>query len=215
MGASKRQPGKTATRTGSRGNGSKGAGSERRQALVEIAAELFAERGFKATTVREIGEAAGVLSGSLYHHFDSKETIADEILSSYLDGILATYTKIVDENTDPATTLRELIRAAFASLGPHRAAITILQNERNYLGELPRFAYLTKAENDVRRMWVKVLEAGIADGVLRDDLDPKLTYQFLRDAIWVAVRWFTPSGRLSTDQLADQYLKLVMEGLQK
>ncbi|WP_269462693.1 hypothetical protein [Amycolatopsis thermoflava] len=64
------------------------------------------------------------------------------------------------------------------------------------------------------RMWVKVIEAGIAEGTFRDDLGPKLTYQFLRDAIWVAVRWFTPSGRLSVDQLADQYLKLVMEGLE-
>ncbi|MGI6873375.1 TetR/AcrR family transcriptional regulator [Amycolatopsis sp. 3B14] len=214
MAATKRQAGKPAARTGARGNGSRGGGSERRQALVDIAAELFAERGFKATTVREIGDAAGVLSGSLYHHFDSKETIADEILSTYLDGIVQTYKRIIDEHPRPGDALRELVRSAFASLGPHRAAITILQNERSYLAELPRFAYLTKIENDVRRMWVKVIEAGIAEGTFRDDLDPKLTYQFLRDAIWVAVRWFTPSGRLSVDQLADQYLKLVMEGLE-
>ena len=214
MAATKRQPGKSAPRTGARANGTKPSGSERRQALVEIAAELFAERGFKATTVREIGDAAGVLSGSLYHHFDSKETIADEILSNYLDGIVQTYKTIIEEHSDPAVALRELVRAAFASLGPHRAAVTILQNERNYLAELPRFAYLTKMESDVRRMWVRVLEAGVDDGVFRDDLDPKLTYQFLRDAIWVAVRWFTPSGRLTVDELADQYLKLVMEGLE-
>lgn len=214
MAATKRQAGKTPPRTGARSGNTKGTGSERRQALVGIAAELFAERGFKATTVREIGDAAGVLSGSLYHHFDSKETIADEILSTYLDGIVQTYKTIIKQHSDPAEALRELVRAAFASLEPHRAAITILQNERSYLAEQPRFAYLTKTENDVRRMWVKVLDAGITQGLFRDDLDPKLTYQFLRDAIWVAVRWFTPSGQLTVDQLADQYLKLVMEGLE-
>lgn len=214
MAATKRQARTTQARTGARKDGHKNPGSERRQALVTIAAELFAERGFKATTVRDIGEAAGVLSGSLYYHFDSKETIADEILSGYLDGIVQTYERIISENEDPRVALRELVLAAFRSLGPHRAAITILQNERSYLGELPRFAYLTKAENDIRRLWVKVLEAGMTDGSFRDDLDPKLTYQFLRDAIWVAVRWFTPSGRLSVEQLADQYLKLVMEGLE-
>src|SRR3954454_5274025 len=74
---------------------SNGGSSERRHALVEIAAALFAEQGFKATTVREIGDAAGVLSGSLYHHFDSKETIVDEILSSYLDSLMQTYREIV------------------------------------------------------------------------------------------------------------------------
>ena len=44
----------------------------RREELLAIAASLFAERGFKNTTVRDIADAAGILSGSLYHHFDSK-----------------------------------------------------------------------------------------------------------------------------------------------
>ncbi len=187
--------------------------SERREALVQIAAELFAERGFKATTVREIGDAAGVLSGSLYHHFDSKETIVDEILSTYLDSLTATYNEIMARNADPATTLRALVTAAFASLGPHRAAITVLQNERNYLAQLPRFAYLTKADNDVRRLWIKVLSDGVESGAFRSDLDPKVVYRFLRDSVWVAVRWYRPSGPLTAEQLADQYLALVMDGL--
>ena len=192
---------------------SNGATSERRQALVEIAADLFAERGFKATTVREIGDAAGVLSGSLYHHFDSKETIVDEILSSYLDSLMQTYRQIVATHTDPNEALRELVRAAFRSLGPHRAAITVMQNERSYLSEIPRFAYLTKIENDVQRLWIKVIQEGMATGAFRSDLDAKLVYRFIRDSIWVAVRWFVPSGRLSADQLADQYLTLMMDGL--
>src|SRR3712207_6765388 len=198
-------------RAAARQSASNGAGSERRQALIEIAAALFAERGFKATTVREIGDAAGVLSGSLYHHFDSKETIADEILSTYLDSLLKTYREIVETHSDPATALRELVRAAFESLGPHRAAITVLQNERAHLAQLPRFAYLTKAEKDVSRMWTKVIEDGVASGAFRSDLDPKVVYRFLRDSIWVAVRWFVPSGRLTADQLAEQYLTLMME----
>ncbi len=200
--------------SGGRSSEQSGQGSERRQALVEIAAELFAEKGFRSTTVREIGDAAGVLSGSLYHHFDSKETIIEEILSSYLGNLMETYTEIVEREQDPVTTLRELIVAAFVSLGPHRAAITVIQNERNYLSQFPRFAYLTKAEADVRRIWIKVIEDGIAQGKFRDDLDPVIAYRFLRDSVWVAVRWFTPSGKLSAEQLADQYLLLVMEGLQ-
>lgn len=217
-GATKRAGAKTPSRRGTPKTGDQsnqtGQGSERRQALIEIAAELFAERGFRSTTVREIGDAAGVLSGSLYHHFDSKETIIEEILSSYLDNLMATYTDIIDRRSDPVTTLRELIASAFVSLEDHRAAITVIQNERNYLSQFPRFAYLTKAEADVRSIWVKVIDDGIAQGVFRDDLDPVIVYRFLRDSVWVAVRWFTPSGALTAEQLADQYLRLVMQGLQ-
>ena len=157
----------------SSGNGQQSAPSERRQALVQIAAELFAERGFKATTVREIGDAAGVLSGSLYHHFDSKETIVDEILSNYLDSLTDSYRQILAENADPAITLADLIRSAFLSMGPHRAAITVLQNERNYLAQLPRFAYLAKTERQIEQMWTAVLEQGVASGAFRSDRRPE------------------------------------------
>ena len=72
-------------------------GSERRSALVQLAADMFAERGFRATTVRDIAEAAGMLSGSLYHHFDSKESIMDELLHPYIDELLPEYRRIADE----------------------------------------------------------------------------------------------------------------------
>ncbi len=58
-------------------------GGSRRAELLGIAARLFAERGFKNTTVRDIADAAGILSGSLYHHFDSKESMVDELLDTF------------------------------------------------------------------------------------------------------------------------------------
>jgi AcrR family transcriptional regulator len=191
----------------------RGKPSPRREALVQIAAELFAERGYRATTVRHIGDAAGVLSGSLYHHFDSKETILDELLSSYLDELLDTYRTIAKAGDPPAATLRELLHASFRSLSEHRAAITVLQNERNYLRTLPRFGYLTKSEEEVRRIWITVLRDGMESGDFRSDLDPVVTYRFLRDSVWVAVRWFRADGPLSADELADRYLMLIFHGL--
>jgi AcrR family transcriptional regulator len=71
--------------------------SERRAHLVVLAGELFAQKGYRATTVREIADAAGILSGSLYHHFDSKESIGDEILSSFINEVLADYRDMVEE----------------------------------------------------------------------------------------------------------------------
>ena len=59
--------------------------------MVQLAGELFAQKGYRATTVREIADAAGILSGSLYHHFDSKESIGDEILSGFINQVLTNY----------------------------------------------------------------------------------------------------------------------------
>src|SRR5881628_738593 len=79
--------------------------SARRAELLAIAAGLFAERGLRATTVRDIADAAGILSGSLYHHFDSKESMVDEILRGFLDALFDRYCEIVARDLGPRATL--------------------------------------------------------------------------------------------------------------
>ncbi|NUO99985.1 MAG: TetR/AcrR family transcriptional regulator [Nonomuraea sp.] len=192
---------------------SSGAASERRDHLVKLAAELFARKGFQATTVREIADEAGILSGSLYHHFDSKETIVDEVLSTFLDDLIARYRAAVDTNADARTVLSEMVRIGFGTLEPHRAAITVMQNDWNYLRQFERFNYLVKAEDEVEQIWVAQIKAGQAAGLFRSDVDPKLTYRMIRDTIWVAVRWFRPGGRLNTTALAEHYITVLFDGL--
>ncbi|MDP9861127.1 MULTISPECIES: TetR/AcrR family transcriptional regulator [Streptosporangium] len=194
---------------------SSGSASERRDHLVKLAAELFARKGFQATTVREIAEEAGILSGSLYHHFDSKETIVDEVLTTFLDDLVGRYRAALEQEGEPRAILSEMVRIGFSTLEPHRAAITVMQNDWNYLRSLPgdRFDYLVKAEDEVERMWVEQIKRGQAVGQFRADVDPKLTYRMIRDTIWVAVRWFRPGGRLNTTGLAEHYITVLFDGL--
>jgi AcrR family transcriptional regulator len=192
---------------------SSGPASERRDHLVKLAAELFARKGFQATTVREIAEEAGILSGSLYHHFDSKETIVDEVLATFLDDLIARYRAALETGGDPRTVLSEMVRIGFGTLEPHRAAITVMQNDWNYLRQFERFNYLVKAEEEVEQMWVAQIKAGQGVGLFRPDVDPKLTYRMIRDTIWVAVRWFRPDGRLNTSGLAEHYITVLFDGL--
>ena len=200
------------TRRRGRGGGSALA-SQRRDNLVKLAAELFAKKGYQATTVREIADEAGILSGSLYHHFDSKESIVDEVLSSFLEDLLSSYRATVKQGGGPRQVLAGLVQAGFASLGPHRAAITVMQNDWSFLQRFERFGYLTQAEQEVEKIWVAQIEAGQRDGVFRDDIDAKLTYRMIRDTIWLAVRWFRPDGRLNTAGLAEHYIKVLFDGV--
>ncbi|MFJ2030918.1 TetR/AcrR family transcriptional regulator [Streptosporangium sp. NPDC087985] len=189
--------------------------SERRNHLVRLAAELFARKGFQATTVREIAEEAGILSGSLYHHFDSKESIVDEVLTTFLDDLISRYRIALEQGGEPRAILSEMVRIGFGTLEPHRAAITVMQNDWNYLLSLTggRFDYLVKAEDEVERMWVEQIKLGQAVGQFRADVEPKLTYRMIRDTIWVAVRWFRPGGRLNTTSLAEHYITVLFDGL--
>jgi TetR/AcrR family transcriptional regulator, cholesterol catabolism regulator len=185
----------------------------RRSELLSIAAGLFAERGFKNTTVRDIADAAGILSGSLYHHFDSKESMVDEILRSFLDGLFDRYREIVARQLGPRGTLEAIVVASFEALDEHHAAVAIYQAEARRLAEQPRFGYIPQRLTEFRRMWHDVLRAGIADGSFRPDLDVELSYRFLRDTVWVGVGWYRPGGKLAIHDIARQYLSIVLDGI--
>ena len=196
-----------------RGRSSSVLASQRREHLVRLAAELFAEKGYQATTVRNIADEAGILSGSLYHHFDSKESIVDEILTSFFDELTAANQAALERGGDPRTVLAELVRICFGTLVPHRAAIMVMQNDWNYLRQFDRFDYLSRSEEDTERMWVHQITRGQQTGLFRDDIDARLTYRMIRDTIWLAVRWFQPGGRLDAQGLADHYIKVLFDGI--
>ena len=187
--------------------------TNRRDELLAIAGELFAERGLRATTVRDIADAAGILSGSLYHHFDSKETMVDDLLRGFLDSLFERYHEIEDAGLSAAETLRRLVIASFESIDERHTAVAIYQNEARRLSEQERFSYITERNIEFRRLWESVLRRGVADGDFRPDLDVDLLFRFLRDTVWVAVRWYRPGGPKSIDEIAEQYLTVVLDGV--
>ncbi len=189
------------------------AGGSRRDQLLEIAASLFAERGFNNTTVRDIADAAGILSGSLYHHFDSKEAMVDELLDTFQTELWKEYDAIEASDRTPRAKLEAVVRASFDAIDHHHSEVAIFQNDAAHLMALDRFAYLEERNEKFRTLWTGLLEAGVASGELRADLDVELVYRFLRDTVWVAVRWYRPGGDLSPADVADQYLKILLEGL--
>ncbi|RMI28273.1 TetR/AcrR family transcriptional regulator [Nocardia stercoris] len=187
--------------------------SARRAELLGIAADLFAERGLRTTTVRDIADAAGILSGSLYHHFDSKEAIADEILQSFLTDLFGRYRTIVAADLPARATLEALVVASCESFDRFNSAVAIYQAEAKQLSGTPRFAYIDEYAKEFRDLWYQVLRRGVADGSFRPELDVELVFRFLRDTVWVAVRWYKPGGRVPAEMLAQQYLTIVLDGL--
>jgi AcrR family transcriptional regulator len=185
----------------------------RRAELLRIAARLFATKGFRNTTVRDIADGAGILSGSLYHHFDSKESMVDEILRSFQDELFAGYDEILGSPDDARTKIERAVRLSFAAIDAHHDEVAIFQNEADHLGGFERFGYLAERNAQSRAVWMTLLTEGVAAGALRPDLDVTLTYRFIRDTVWVAVRWYRPGGTLTHDAVADQYLTILLDGI--
>jgi AcrR family transcriptional regulator len=185
----------------------------RRDELLDLAAAMFAERGLRATTVRDIADSAGILSGSLYHHFKSKEQMVEEVLRDFLDWLFGRYREIVDTESDPLKRVEGLFMASFEAIEHRHAQVVIYQDEAKRLSSLPQFAFVDERNREQRTMWVDILKQGVAEGCFSADLDVDLVYRFIRDTTWVSVRWYQPGGPLTAEQVGRQYLAIVLGGI--
>lgn len=194
--------------------GTAAARAERRAELLATAAEVFASQGYSATTVRKVADAAGILGGSLYYHFDSKESMVDEILRTFLDEMWAGYERILGAGLNARDTLEAIVVESFRSIDRHRPAVVLYQNESKHLATSERFHYLLDSQRRFEEMWLSLLDRGVKEGAFRADLDRSLVYRFIRDTVWVAANWYQRGGRLSADDIAKQYLAMFLEGIQ-
>ena len=187
----------------------------RRDELLDLAATMFAERGLRATTVRDIADSAGILSGSLYHHFKSKEQMVEEVLRDFLDWLFTRYQEIVGREADPLERVKGLFMTSFEAIENRHAQVVIYQDEAKRLSSLPQFAFVDERNREQRTMWVDILKQGIKEGCFRPDIDVNLVYRFIRDTTWVSVRWYQPGGPLTAEQVGRQYLAIVLGGITK
>jgi AcrR family transcriptional regulator len=187
----------------------------RRDELLELAATMFAERGLRATTVRDIADSAGILSGSLYHHFSSKEEMVDEVLRGFLDWLFERYEQITAGESNPLERLKGLFMASFEAIEDRHSQVVIYQDEAKRLAGQERFAYVEERNQEQRQMWLDLLNQGVKDGYFRPDIDVDLVYRFIRDTTWVSVRWYQPGGPLTAEEVGRQYLSIVLGGITK
>lgn len=185
----------------------------RRDELLDLAATMFAERGLRATTVRDIADSAGILSGSLYHHFKSKEQMVEEVLRDFLDWLFGRYREIVETEPNPLERLKGLFMASFEAIEHRHAQVVIYQDEAKRLSSLPQFAFVDARNREQRQMWHDLLNEGVEQGCFRPDIDVDVVYRFIRDTTWVSVRWYQPGGPLTAEQVGRQYLSIVLGGI--
>jgi AcrR family transcriptional regulator len=189
------------------------ASNERRAELLETAARVFAEKGFAHSTVRDIGDECGILSGSLYYHFTSKDAMLLEVLESALDRLLVEYTTVRDQAGGAEHRLARLFEVALQFIVHQPHAAMILQTEFERLKPLEIFAPLMQRHSEIRTVWLDVLRQGVDEGVLREDIEMDLAYRVLLGAVLSTVHWFDPTGHYSVETVAKTQTTILINGL--
>lgn len=188
--------------------------SKRRDEILQVAAELFAAKGYEETTIREIGDAAGILSGSLYHHFQTKEEMLHELVRRFVT-MVPQYQAIVDRGEGPKETIKEMMALGLRTAVSNPEIVAITVHERKFLARHPAFAYVQTAWRQINAVWYGVIQRGIDEGVFRSDLDPRLMLRAINDLAAAAVGSYQPGGRYSVETIIDTRVALIFGGIER
>lgn len=184
----------------------------RRGGILEAAAEVFVERGFDAATTRDIGERAGILSGSLYHHFATKEEMLFVLVSEVYTEALSSLESLRDAPGTCADRLRLFVVIHVRHLIANLARTTLALHEVRSLTEEHRAA-VAEAEERYVRIVTDLIEGGRADGSIRPDADPALARMVVLGAANWVYRWYRPGGEHTPEEIASGIASLAVDGL--
>lgn len=185
----------------------------RRSEILTIAAQVIAERGIKGATVRDIGDAAGILSGSLYHHFSSKEQIVLELLMPSIQEQYERSVQIRDMRSSPSDTLAELIRTSIATTAAHPNESVILRNEPRTFAENEVLAPLAEIRRKTLVLWLDVVKRGVKEGEFRREIDPDVVVRAMFDGVLGSTRWFGADGKRKPTDVAASLVEFYVTGL--
>ena len=196
----------------SRETGAQSRSSARRDEVVRTAARLFSERGYHGTSMQDLGEALGVLRGSLYAHIGSKEELLFEVVDQGAERFLERAAEAVSSDAGAAARLRALLVGHIETAIEHIDAATVFLNEWRYLSQERRAT--VQAKRDRYESIVRAtIEQGVASGEFRADLDIPLAARLVLSAGNWTYSWFRPEGPLSAREVGESFADLLVEGM--
>lgn len=188
--------------------------SERARELLEIGARLFAEKGYEATSMRDISNAAGVSKALLYHHFASKDDIYARISFSATESLYSFVEARIPEDGTACDKVRAYMVAAATFFSDHRSAWIAASNA--FWSDPDRHRLETRVAR--RRQFEQRLRDLISEGIASGEfnaVDPAMAGRLILSGINWMHRWYDPEKGLTAEEIVDQYADILLGGLKK
>lgn len=179
--------------------------------IQEVISRLFAEKGFHATSMRDIARELNMNKSSLYYYVDSKEGILFKLINDALDASLEIVKEICEREISPEEKLDEVLRFYIRHYGKRKEALKLLVNEVDSLQEEYRSVLIDKQKRFVKLL-ESIFEELIAEGKMTEIPPAIATFAFFGMAHYT-IRWYDKEGPVSVDELAKMFLKIFMRGV--
>ena len=183
----------------------------RREQIEDVASALFSDRGYRATSMRDIARELDLQGASLYAHIPSKEAVLASIVERAAERFHQAIQPIAHGPGSAAGRLRRMIDAhvRVVASSPQRAHVFLF--EWVSLGEERREA-VSRSRDAYEEQFTTVIAEGIASGELALQ-DARMAAVFLLSAMNALAHWYRPDGPLGPEAIAEQYADLFLHGL--
>lgn len=193
-----------------------------REAILEAAEQVFADRGFAGTRMADVAKAAGIATGTLYNYFDNKQAVLCSLLDHLSEVFQVRLQAVYDDNTDPLERITALVHASYELIESHRAMPAIMQ-EFGAVSE----AHLSRIGGEVGEVMEQcyavyvarydvAITAAVRAGRLRKDIPAVDLTAFLTGAMNGFLRaWILSGYTRSLSASARTVMELFLAGARK
>ncbi|RZT84505.1 TetR family transcriptional regulator [Pseudonocardia sediminis] len=204
-----RQP---AGRSARRSGGERKPREERWAELIEVATQVFYEKGYDGASLQDIADRLGMLKGSLYYYIQSKEDLLFDVISTvHRDGLAVVRARAEVEGS-PLEKLESVIVGHVEHTCRNLVPTAVFLHELSAL-PIDRRKEVLGSEHAYQGVFRDLIEQAQRQGDVRADLDPRLAaLSVLGSTNWV-YRWFRPGGAFTPEQIGSELAEMSIRGI--
>lgn len=187
--------------------------SSRKDIIVKAAASLFREKGFKASSMRDLAEKVGVEAASLYNHIRSKTEILHEICFDVANRFFEHMNEVESSGKTAIEKIDTLLRFHIREMIDNYEEVYVSDREWKYLSE-PYLANFHNQRRQYRKRFAAIIEEGIRNKEIKK-IDAATVVLIMLHAITGIDSWHRSRQKISAEELEDNMVTIMIEGLRK
>ncbi len=186
----------------------------RKEQVIRSAAALFREKGYAASSMRDLAQKLGIEAASLYSHIKSKEEILQSLCFDMAAEFRKSLAEVESKNVSATEKLRLGIVGHIQVMAKDLVASAVFMNEHRHLSQPYLRDFLLMRINYINR-FKAIIEEGARTGEFKDNIDKKLAVMTLFSSLNWMPMWYDPSSKIDPTDLGQQLADMLVNGLKK
>lgn len=186
----------------------------RKEQVIRSAAQLFKEKGYAASSMRDLAQKLGIEAASLYSHIKSKEEILQTLCFDMAADFRESLDKVEKQNVSASEKLSLGIIGHVNVMARDLTASAVFMNEHRHLSNPYLRDFLLLRINYINR-FKAIIEQGVANSEFKKDIDTKLAVMTLFSSLNWMPMWYSPKGSIEPKELGQQLADMLVNGLKQ